>query len=698
MKDTARSPGSQWATRYIERFDWQVFPVRRGTKIPLVGRDDKFGSGQPYGMTNDPEMLLRYFDKWPDCGLGLPTGKINKVFVVETDTKKGHPDLAQNGEETLEYLVATQGPLPDGLLRSRSPSGSIHRFFVDNGDGDIRTSVGKDRNGLGIGLDVRGDGGMVILPPSIHPKGGDYVWENWESGEPVQPPLWLLAMVTRPDRGGKPAAGEEAIDQAKVDYALGILDPDLPRDQWVAVGCSLYRMLGGEVGMAAWQRWSARGRKYDAGNFHRQWNSIVRGNYNFNATTLWFLASQVQPHWQESYMDSLLTDPDPAINDRPAVEEPKVKSNGHDQDQTSPPPPPPPKGSLIQTANQFITNFKPPDYLIDGILQRAFIYALTGPTGRGKTAVAMRLAAHVGTGRPILKAGVERGKVLYLAGENPDDICMRMIKLKHEMDLTDADMDNICFIPGTDLRLSVPVLRKRLIDEAKAHGPFAMVVVDTSAAFFEGEEENSNIQMLAHARMLRGLIKWISGKPCVLVLCHPVKNPDMENLAPRGGSGFLNEVDGNLVLLGDINGPYVELHYQIKLRGASFNPVTFALDREPSDFLRDSKGRPMSTVTAHPATSDERQHTDTTSLNHEDELMMHMAAHPRLTQRERAHMLGWLNRAGDPDDDLVQRMLKSLLLEGFVIKERGKHVLTKKGQKIVEDKVAGQTAQKTDAF
>jgi RecA/RadA recombinase len=49
----------------------------------------------------------------------------------------------------------------------------------------------------------------------------------------------------------------------------------------------------------------------------------------------------------------------------------------------------------------FITGFTPPDYLIDGILQRRFIYAFTGRTGEGKTSVCLRLAAHVSEGKPL---------------------------------------------------------------------------------------------------------------------------------------------------------------------------------------------------------------------------------------------------------------------------------------------------------
>jgi len=56
---------------------------------------------------------------------------------------------------------------------------------------------------------------------------------------------------------------------------------------------------------------------------------------------------------------------------------------------------------LLQSSAQFTGSFVPPDPLISGILQRRFIYALTGHTGRGKTAIALLFAAHVALGRRL---------------------------------------------------------------------------------------------------------------------------------------------------------------------------------------------------------------------------------------------------------------------------------------------------------
>jgi len=59
----------------------------------------------------------------------------------------------------------------------------------------------------------------------------------------------------------------------------------------------------------------------------------------------------------------------------------------------------------------------------------------------------------------------------------------------------------------------------------------ALVVVDTSAAYYEGDDENANVQMGIHARRLRALVG-LPGEPCVLVACHPVKNATPDNMVP----------------------------------------------------------------------------------------------------------------------------------------------------------------------
>jgi hypothetical protein len=248
---------------------------------------------------------------------------------------------------------------------------------------------------------------------------------------------------------------------------------------------------------------------------------------------------------------------------------------------------------LIIPSRDFVAGFTPPDYLIDDILQRRFIYSMTAPTGHGKTAILLRLAAHTALGLPIGEHGIEKGRVLYLAGENPDDIRMRWLAMADQTAF-DTETIDAHFIPGT---FSIPEMMARIERESRALGGFDAVTIDTSAAYFDGTEENDNKQMGDHARMLRQLTT-LPGAPCVIVACHPTKNASNDNLLPRGGGAFVAEMDGNLVC--KKRDSVVDLHWHGKFRGPDFEPVGFELSTVTCDALKDSKGRSIPTVMAAP--------------------------------------------------------------------------------------------------
>ena len=347
----------------------------------------------------------------------------------------------------------------------------------------------------------------------------------------------------------------------------------------------------------------------------------------------------------------------------------KYQSNGDvDEAQTTMPKPP-----LIVSSADFLKDFTPPDYLFDGILQRHFIYSMTALTGSGKTAVALLLAVHVALGRPFGDRFVEQGRVLYLAGENPDDIRMRWLASAEKMDFDPSAID-VHFLPGTP-RLSKTVARIR--QEVEAIGPVAMVVIDTSAAYFEGDDENGNVAMGDHARFLRTLVT-LPGGPCVLVACHPVKNAAADNLLPRGGGAFLNEMDGNLTCAKTET--VVQVHWQGKFRGPEFAPLYFQLHTATADTLRDSKGRPIPTVVALPMSEVEMQQAEAGSRNDEDEVLVLMADDRTLSLAGIAGALQWQTKARKPNKARVQRLgdrlkankLAEMSPRGMTLTARGK--------------------------
>jgi AAA domain len=241
----------------------------------------------------------------------------------------------------------------------------------------------------------------------------------------------------------------------------------------------------------------------------------------------------------------------------------------------------------FKTVSAFCAEYIPLAYVIEGIVRSGSLYTLTAKTGSGKTALAVMAALAVATGRQdILGQEVAQGRVAYLACENPDDIRTRfMIAANHwGIDLTELDR----MIEVLDHREKPEEVCAALNRLAQAE-PFTLVIVDTLAAFFDGQDFNDAKQAGDFMRRLRPATQ-IKGLPAVVVAAHPVKNAADDNLVPYGSGAILNEVDGNLTLSkGD--GGLVRLHWHGKLRGLEFAPLPFRIETACSPDVLDVKGR-----------------------------------------------------------------------------------------------------------
>jgi energy-coupling factor transporter ATP-binding protein EcfA2 len=345
-----------------------------------------------------------------------------------------------------------------------------------------------------------------------------------------------------------------------------------------------------------------------------------------------------------------------------------TRRNGHGNQQLMP--------KLIKSSGDFVAGFVPPDYLVDGMLQRRFCYSLTGRTGSGKTAIVLLLTACIGKGQSLGPCEVAQGRVLYFAGENPDDVRMRWIAMAQHMDF-DLGAIQVDFIPGT---FKISQLANRITKEVEERGEVGLVVVDTSAAYFEGDDENSNTQQAQHARRLRSLVN-MPGGPCVLVLCHPVKNATPENLIPRGGGSFIAEIDGNLTC--NKEDTIVELHWQGKFRGADFAPVAFLLKTVTHERLKDSKGRLIPTVIASHLSETGQEELAAVARGNEVKLLAEIQRNGKASLAELARAVGWFLKNGEPYKMLVKRTMAALVKYKLITIERDGITLTSKGRAVL---------------
>jgi hypothetical protein len=152
------------ALEYAAR-GWAVFPCKPRGKRPLC----------PHGLkdaTTDEAQIRAWWERWPDANIGYPTG--NRV-VLDVD--------GAEGENSLADLQRANGRLPQ-TLTAKTGRGR-HLYFKPNG-AKIRNSAGKP----GKHLDIRAEGGYVILPPSIHENGWQYRWEV--EAKPAPLPAWIV--------------------------------------------------------------------------------------------------------------------------------------------------------------------------------------------------------------------------------------------------------------------------------------------------------------------------------------------------------------------------------------------------------------------------------------------------------------------------------------------------------------------------
>jgi Bifunctional DNA primase/polymerase, N-terminal len=163
-------------------------------------------------------VIRSNFRRFPDANVAIVTGVASGIFVIEADTVKGH---GVDGIASISALEDEHGPLPETLM-AISPSGSVHRYYKHPGPGiKIKNSVSE----IAPGVDIRGDGGMVIAPPSVKPDAGKYKWLN---DLPVtDAPPWLIQAARekpKPEKVKKssPARGRsyfEALGKGKTSLA-----------------------------------------------------------------------------------------------------------------------------------------------------------------------------------------------------------------------------------------------------------------------------------------------------------------------------------------------------------------------------------------------------------------------------------------------------------------------------------------------
>jgi hypothetical protein len=165
---------------------WRLLPVQARGKTPLLREWQRLA-------TTNPAQIRAWGQQYPGANWGVACGPGSGLWVLDVDGDSGAAALRElcreHGDDWLQTLTVMTAA--GCHLYFRYPQGTV-----------IRNSAGK----LAPGLDVRGEGGYVLVPPSVHPSGKVYEW--LDPNLPIaDAPSWLLRMVAAPPSSAVEAPG-----------------------------------------------------------------------------------------------------------------------------------------------------------------------------------------------------------------------------------------------------------------------------------------------------------------------------------------------------------------------------------------------------------------------------------------------------------------------------------------------------------
>jgi len=183
------------------RFGWSVVPIEPRGKESTV-RWHTYQHRQPE-MTE----IGDWFNRWPGANLAIVTGIVSALVALDLDPRRC-------GESSLERLEQEHSSLPE-TVEAATGGGGRHIYFAHPG------GIVRERIDLAPGIDLHGDGGYLVAPPSVHASGESYRWVRSPEVFPLQPlPNWLLNIPTteQSEREDRPATWLDVV-QAEVTGA-----------------------------------------------------------------------------------------------------------------------------------------------------------------------------------------------------------------------------------------------------------------------------------------------------------------------------------------------------------------------------------------------------------------------------------------------------------------------------------------------
>ena len=162
----------------------RVFPCEAGGKRPLTA------DGFPEATT-DGASIRRWWGRWPNANVAIPTGERPGLLVLDVDAGDG----TDEGTDSMALLELSRGQPPKTSCAATG-GGGVHLYFRHPSVQELRAAglytqqVRNSQGLLGDGLDVRGEGGYIVVPPSSTLRA-----YRWIDRSPPAGASWLLGCL-----------------------------------------------------------------------------------------------------------------------------------------------------------------------------------------------------------------------------------------------------------------------------------------------------------------------------------------------------------------------------------------------------------------------------------------------------------------------------------------------------------------------
>lgn len=436
--------------------------------------------------TSDPQAIAILFARPGAALIGMPTGRASGLVAVDIDIRPGADGTA--------WLDENRYALPETRTH-KTRSGGLHLIFRAPADVEIRNSASR----LAPGVDVRGEGGYIILPPSPG-------YAIADETEPAEMPRWLIraclppepaqppqAPRTRHTEGGTPY-GRAALDNLCNEVArapFGRQEPTL-NEAGLKIGALI---AGGELDDGAISDLLAVARSIPSEPGREPWTQAeIEKKIRRAISDGKLRPRQAPPRPTTQFWDQ---DAPAPLDD--AGYWASVESDA-DAPDARPDPEPPAQGRTDRTTlpleyfDQIAPSLDVQDF-VQGLLVEQSSSVLYGESNSGKTFFATALALAVAAGMPFFGRRVEQGGVLYLALEGGQGFRNRVSAWKERHDALASPVHFVA-VPSQVNLLHPDADTPRVIEAAATAAkhmgaPVKLIIVDTLARAMAGGNENA---------------------------------------------------------------------------------------------------------------------------------------------------------------------------------------------------------------